>query len=411
MLSSLYASVFGASGASAGEQVGADVWVQKLRDETNAVANCDVDSAEYAKHRQAVAHCVSAIKAILFSGEATPPGDANSAVESVGKGPSGSTGVSGSTSAGDISQLREQARELARLACCDDLLLLLASNLRYMGFETRKNAVQVFNNLLRQPAPRESLSSTPLSSDASSFVTTAAAQPFGDDSAVGNENANVPVLERIVEAAGSDLVCTLVRGYDHHELALNSGAMLRECLRSEALCRILLHDPVFWRMFEWVEQSNFDVASHAQNTFKELLTRHPTIAAEFIETEFARFFEHFNRLLRSQNYVARRVSLKLLGEMLLERSNFNIMTEYIASSDNLKLIMNLLLDNRKNIQYEAFHVFKIFVANPNKAPAVASILKKNQAKMVSYLEDFLTDREDEQFHEDREMIIEEIRDL
>ncbi|CAJ0761195.1 3543_t:CDS:1, partial [Entrophospora sp. SA101] len=48
----------------------------------------------------------------------------------------------------------------------------------------------------------------------------------------------------------------------------------------------------------------------------------------------------------------------LLGEILLDRCNFNIMTRYIAVSENLKLVMNLLRNASRNIQFEAFHVFK-----------------------------------------------------
>lgn len=35
------------------------------------------------------------------------------------------------------------------------------------------------------------------------------------------------------------------------------------------------------------------------------------------------------------------------------------MTKYISKPENLKLMMNLLRDNSRNIQFEAFHVFKV----------------------------------------------------
>ena len=35
------------------------------------------------------------------------------------------------------------------------------------------------------------------------------------------------------------------------------------------------------------------------------------------------------------------------------------MTRYIESEANLKVMMNLLRDKSKNIQFEAFHVFKV----------------------------------------------------
>jgi hypothetical protein len=61
----------------------------------------------------------------------------------------------------------------------------------------------------------------------------------------------------------------------------------------------------------------------------------------------------------SNNYVTKRQSLKLLGEILLDRANFNVMTRYISNEANLKMMMNLLRDKSKNIQFEAFHVFKV----------------------------------------------------
>jgi len=43
----------------------------------------------------------------------------------------------------------------------------------------------------------------------------------------------------------------------------------------------------------------------------------------------------------------------------LDRHNFTIMTRYISSTDNLKLMMNMLKEKSRNIQFEAFHVFKV----------------------------------------------------
>ena len=110
--------------------------------------------------------------------------------------------------------------------------------------------------------------------------------------------------------------------------------------------------------------------SHCVNTTKnqfhvkifvpqELLTRHKILCAEFLEANYDKVFSHYQRLLNSENYVTRRQSLKLLGELLLDRHNFSIMTRYITNPDNLKLMMNMLKEKSRNIQFEAFHVFKV----------------------------------------------------
>jgi Mo25-like len=60
---------------------------------------------------------------------------------------------------------------------------------------------------------------------------------------------------------------------------------------------------------------------------------------------------------------------------------------------NLKMMMNLLRDKSRNIQFEAFHVFKVFVANPKKPPQIESILRRNKDKLLAFLKDFHNDKE------------------
>ncbi len=77
-------------------------------------------------------------------------------------------------------------------------------------------------------------------------------------------------------------------------------------------------------------------------------------------TNFDLFFERYNNILiKSSSYVTKRQSIKLLGEILLDRANYNVMTAYVDRGDHLKLCMNLLRDDRKMVQYEGFHVFKV----------------------------------------------------
>jgi calcium binding protein 39 len=88
------------------------------------------------------------------------------------------------------------------------------------------------------------------------------------------------------------------------------------------------------------------------------------------------------------------------------------MTTYVDSGDHLKICMNLLRDDRKMVQYEGFHVFKVFVANPHKSIPVQKILIMNRDKLLSFLGQFLEDRtEDEQFIDEREFLIKQIRGL
>lgn len=48
------------------------------------------------------------------------------------------------------------------------------------------------------------------------------------------------------------------------------------------------------------------------------------LCAEFLEANYDQVFTHYQQLLNSENYVTRRQSLKLLGELLLDRHNFTV---------------------------------------------------------------------------------------
>lgn len=156
-----------------------------------------------------------------------------------------------------------------------------------IDFEGKKDVAQVFNNVLRRQ--------------------------------IGTRS---PTVEYIITKA--EILFTLMAGYEHQEIALNCGTMLRECARYEALAKIMLNSEDFFNFFRYVEVSTFDIASDAFSTFKELLTRHKMLCAEFLEANYDKVFNHYQRLLNSENYVTRRQSLKLLGELLLDRHNFTV---------------------------------------------------------------------------------------
>lgn len=112
--------------------------------------------------------------------------------------------------------------------------------------------------------------------------------------------------------------------------------------------------------------------SDVEAELQDCLTRHKQMVAQHLEANYDRFFTMANALIMSNNYVTKRQSLKMLGEILLDRSNYNIMTRYISSEANLKMMMNFLRDKSRNIQYEAFHVFKVSpdeLATPNSRSA------------------------------------------
>lgn len=276
---------------------------------------------------------------------------------------------------GEQEPQSELAAQLAQEFYNHDMLLHLVQNLHRLDFEAKKDVAQIFNNILRRQ--------------------------------IGTRS---PTVEYV--CTKSEILFILIRGYENPEIALNCGTMLRECVRHEPLASLVLNAQEFFSFFAFVEMSTFDIASDAFSTFKDLLTRHKILCAQFLEQNYDKVFDHYQKLLHSENYVTKRQSLKLLGELLLDRHNFTTMTRYISNPENLKLMMTMLRDHSRNIQFEAFHVFKVFVANPSKTKPIHDILLKNQDKLVEFLSKFHNDRtEDQQFNDEKSYLIKQIKEM
>ncbi|KIN01471.1 hypothetical protein OIDMADRAFT_104031 [Oidiodendron maius Zn] len=300
----------------------------------------------------------------------------------------------------------EQVYSLVTGMIQEDLLYFLAVNLYRLPFESRKDTQVIFSYVLRFRPPTVSPNSQPL---ALSYV-------------INNR---------------PEVLVELCNGYDHKESATPAGTVLREVLKSDTAAAIILyHDPsdtghsskgltgiqpeakqsgkgVFWKFFNWIDQGSFEVGADAFTTFRELLTKHKQVVAQYLSTNFDLFFDKYNNILvKSESYVTKRQSIKLLGELLLDRANYAVMTAYVDRGEHLKICMNLLRDERKMVQYEGFHVFKVFVANPHKSVAVQKILLINRERLLKFLKHFLEDRtEDEQFIDEREFLIKQIKNM
>lgn len=275
---------------------------------------------------------------------------------------------------GDGDPLPELVAQLAQEAYSTDLLYHLVTHLSRLEFEARKDVVAIFTHLLRRQI-----------------------------------GARWPTVEYL--CAKPDVLFAVHAGYDDEEVALNTGMILRDMLKHEALAKILLYSEQFYLFPHYIEKTTFGISCDAFANLKETLTKHKPMVAEYLEKNYDRFFSTFDVLLLSTNYVTKRQSLKLLGEILLDRANFNVMTRYIANDKNLKMMMIMLRDKSRNIQFEAFHVFKVFVANPKKPPQIEAILRRNKQKLLEFLRDFHNDKEDEQFTDEKQFLIVQIQNL
>ncbi|KAK1141083.1 Hym1p [Aspergillus melleus] len=301
----------------------------------------------------------------------------------------------------EIEVSPEQVHALVQATLQEDLLYELSRYLHRLPFEARKDTQTIFSHVLRfKPAH-------------------------------GN-HADPPVISYIVHNR-PEIIIELCKGYEYSPSAMPCGTILREALKFDVIAAIILYDQsqegepairltevqpgipqggtgIFWRFFTWIDRGSFELSADAFTTFREILTRHKSLVTGYLATNFDRFFGMFNStLVQSDSYVTKRQSIKLLGEILLDRANYNVMMAYVESGENLKLCMKLLRDDRKMVQYEGFHVFKVFVANPNKSVAVQRILINNRDRLLKFLPKFLEDRtDDDQFTDEKSFLVRQI---
>jgi len=185
-------------------------------------------------------------------------------------------------------------------------------------FETRKDAAAVFNAVVRHVLVVDGNEQLPHVEHL-------------------NDNPNLLLVLLTASELGEDAV-------GNNAASLTYGTMLREVARYETLCRHLLRAPEFQKMFQYMSLPTFELASDAAASFREILTRHKNLSAAFLSEKYDVFFPAFNQMLETGNYVTRRQSLKLLSELLLDRSNAPSMLKYIGSVENMCLMMNLLRD-------------------------------------------------------------------
>jgi len=288
---------------------------------------------------------------------------------------------------------KEFLDELSALMAEASILQTLIRLMDDLDFEARKDLSFIFRVLLRSSTGAETFSVAYLAAD------------FDKNE---EDNCLVDLLKNYHNADSASTCC---------------GLMLRDCAKYEDLAKRLLQTmkrsaesppeaPVRQAdIFTYVQLPQFDVASDAFSTLRDLLVTHKKTVAAFLEQDFDFFFRTYSTLLTSDSYVTKRQALRLLGDILLDRNNYKVMTRYISEPEHLKIMMNLLRTKEKAIRNDAFHIFKVFVVNPNKGEKIQSILLKNKAKLVTFMTKFRDEEEDEQLQEDCAAVLEHIQKL
>ena len=155
----------------------------------------------------------------------------------------------------------DQVFQLVQFIVTEDLLYSLTENIHRLPFEARKDTQSIISNVLRFKQPADST---------------------GD-----------PVALQYVISTRPEIIIALCNGYDRRESAMPCGGILKEALKHDAVTALILYDEpegppldlgsidtdqpstgngVFWRFFEWIDKSLFEVSTDAFDTFRVCLS-------------------------------------------------------------------------------------------------------------------------------------------
>lgn len=276
----------------------------------------------------------------------------------------------------EVEPQPDQITQLAQEIYSTDCLYYLVVNLRKLDFDSRKDVVILFLTLLRRTMANKS-----------------------------------PTVDYLVHSK-PEIITMLIKGPENLEIGLICGQILRDCIKFEVINRFVLYSPSFYNFFKYVQIPTFEIATDAMMTLHELLTTHRKLVSEFLGNNYDVFITAINKLITSKNYVTKRQSVKLLNELVSQRSNQQFLSKFFDDANNLKLTMLLLSDKLKNLQLEGFHTLKFFVANPKRSQKVTDILIKNKANFIEFFKTFdIASFHDSNIIEERDYTLGEIKNL
>mmetsp|Transcript_31492 Transcript_31492/g.55789 ORF Transcript_31492/g.55789 Transcript_31492/m.55789 type:complete len:412 (+) Transcript_31492:37-1272(+) len=204
----------------------------------------------------------------------------------------------------------------------------------------------------------------------------------------------------------------LMDSYASEEAALYSGAVLRSFFRYGQLVESFLTSGNVFDLIRYARHPSMDVAADSIYTLRTIMLEHKEVSGPWLQTNYDEFFRLYVPLLQCQDYVVERQALTLLAAMLMDRSYQRVMMNFVSSEQHLKIFMNLLLADSNAIRAEAFHVFKIFVVNPQKPARIQQILVKNKDKLVSFLQTLQAVRpDDKNFESDQDKVVKRLRSM
>jgi len=259
------------------------------------------------------------------------------------------------------------------LAC--DLPMKFLASMAYLDFEAKKGAVHILCAV---------------------FVCARGTS----DHVAGHVALRPSIFQRVLDMCADEDVFFL------------GSQIVRSMAQNAQLASLMFEQGFALQLLQLAAHLNFEISNEVFSSISELLLQHKQMAATYLMEQFEVFCQFYHVLLDSKdNYVIQRQSLKLLGMLLLDVEFQCFMLRYVEQERFLMIHMNLLRGSSMMIPVDAFHILKLFVANPEQPRAVRNIFRRNGRRLSALLETFRYRRIDDACLEDLEAVMDMLDSL
>ena len=206
----------------------------------------------------------------------------------------------------------------------------------------------------------------------------------------------------------SSALSTLFSYIDDPKLFSVANIILRECIKEESFLTYLYEKKYVSSFLRFLNGENFELLTSAFKTYEVLLMSKPEVSAHYISEDYDIYALEMKALLASHNYITRMIILPLLSNFLTQEPCRSLLMNFVNDPENLCLIIVLLGSKSKKIKLSAYYLFKLFVINPRRSPAIKSILHNNKEKLTNIIKKLRFPDDDEDLNDERDVVIQNI---
>lgn len=160
------------------------------------------------------------------------------------------------------------------------------------------------------------------------------------------------------------IIYDLFDKYNDPNIGVHVGHIIGVCFQYETMVRIVYYSPLLYVLMDCVLHENIEICSSALMNLRDILKGFPNLTKNYLLDNHHTFFNRYNRILRSSNYIVRRLSITYIYSLLLEHEIIkDIYLKYIY---NLKPLISLLNDTSFQIKSIALKMVCWFVCTMDK---------------------------------------------